>query len=316
MGRLARWDTRIDSTGSSYAVWEPPLPRVHDVFLDCVFYLYPDLKSAEEGSRLGGSGFLIGIPIPGITGVWTMLFVTNKHVVERGNSVLRLNDRSGGTFCVEVDERSWIFHEGGDDLAIACLKLDQDRHRYAMVPLEDFITKDLISQNMIGPGDDTFMVGRFIHNDGCSRNIPTVRFGNIAQMPYEIIAFSDETEQESFLVEARSIPGFSGSPVFVQINTWSAQSGSRTGVGWKTGTWLLGINHCHTGAAEPVRNNFTGEPINNTWCVKNNTGLMGVIPVWRLAEMLAMPELAAFIDHSRSELRDQYPNHVDSCVKD
>lgn len=316
MGRLDRWNARIDSAGGSYAVWEPPVPRIHDIFLDCVFYLYPDLKSAEDGSRLGGSGFLIGVPIPGVTSIWTMLFVTNKHVIERGNSVLRLNNRDGGTFCIEVDERSWIFHPGGDDLAIACVKLDQSKHQYAMVSLDDFVTKELISQNMIGPGDDTFMVGRFVHNDGRSRNIPTVRFGNIAQMPYESITFSDGTEQESFLVESRSIPGFSGSPVFVQINTWSAQSGSRVGAAWTAGTWLLGINHCHTGAAEPVLDRFTGKPINDTWCVKNNTGLMGVIPAWKLADMLAMPQLSAFIEHSRTELYEKNPDHFASCTKD
>lgn len=70
----------------------------------------------------------------------------------------------------------------------------------------------------VGPGDDVFVVGRFINSQGKLRNIPSVRFGNIAQMPLKPIEQGrvfGEFQQESFLVEARSISGFSGSPVFL-----------------------------------------------------------------------------------------------------
>jgi len=59
------------------------------------------------------------------------------------------------------------------------------------------------------------MVGRFIGHDGHQRNTPAVRFGNIAMMPDEKIKAADGTEQEGFLVELRSVPGCSGSAVYI-----------------------------------------------------------------------------------------------------
>jgi hypothetical protein len=70
----------------------------------------------------------------------------------------------------------------------------------------------------IGPGDDVFVVGRFINREGKQKNIPSVRFGNIAQMPGEPLFLDDGKELECFLIEGRSISGFSGSPVFIHIS--------------------------------------------------------------------------------------------------
>jgi len=72
--------------------------------------------------------------------------------------------------------------------------------------------------NRVGAGDDTFMVGRFINHAGKQRNTPSIRFGNIAMLPFEKVKLDNAAnhyEQEAFLVETRSISGFSGSPVFV-----------------------------------------------------------------------------------------------------
>ena len=63
-----------------------------------------------------------------------------------------------------------------------------------------------------------FVVGQLVNSQGKVRNIPSTRFGNIAQMPYEPIEQDrvfGKFQQESFLVEARSIIGFSGSPIFL-----------------------------------------------------------------------------------------------------
>jgi hypothetical protein len=59
------------------------------------------------------------------------------------------------------------------------------------------------------------MVGRYIEHEGKFKNLPVVRFGNIAMMPSEhILQWEREDHlQESFLVDMRSISGFSGSPV-------------------------------------------------------------------------------------------------------
>ena len=65
----------------------------------------------------------------------------------------------------------------------------------------------------IGIGDEAIAIGRFINHDGNQRNQPSVRFGAIAQMPKDKIR-TDTGEQDAFLVEIKSISGYSGSPVF------------------------------------------------------------------------------------------------------
>lgn len=52
-----------------------------------------------------------------------------------------------------------------------------------------------------------FFLGRFVTHDGKQRNLPTVRFGNLATMPWEPVLTERGLRQESFLVEARSLSG-------------------------------------------------------------------------------------------------------------
>jgi len=74
------------------------MPRIHDRFLDCVVYLYPDRPRAEAVESAGGSGFLVGISL-GISPLqerdfFTIVVVTNHHVVyEGGNRTVRVNTR-------------------------------------------------------------------------------------------------------------------------------------------------------------------------------------------------------------------------------
>jgi hypothetical protein len=79
----------------------------------------------------------------------------------------------------------------------------------------------MISLN-VGPGDEVYFMGRFIAHDGKQRNTPIVRFGSIAMMPREPVHQTQRAfDQESFLIEARSLSGFSGSPVMLYIPPFS-----------------------------------------------------------------------------------------------
>src|SRR5262249_40211739 len=71
--------------------WEPDVPfRILNQELDCTVFLYPDEAAAKGGSDIGGSGFIVGVPIPeageGRSGNW---LVTNKHVIEHGAWTVR-----------------------------------------------------------------------------------------------------------------------------------------------------------------------------------------------------------------------------------
>ena len=95
--------------------------------------------------------------------------------------------------------------------------------------------------------------------------------------------------QESFLVEMHSLPGYSGSPVFVydhHVRMWEQKY-------MQVGIRLLGIDWCHLSTYEPVlekdsENRF--EKINGQF-VRSNTGMAGVVPAWKLKELLNSEEV-------------------------
>jgi hypothetical protein len=149
------------------------------------------------------------------------------------------------------------------------------------------MTKEIIEAQKVGPGDDAFIVGRFINHEGKQRNMPTVRFGPVAQMPDEPIRVGG-FDQESFLVEARSIGGFSGSPVFWQVLPF--QGGPYRGsTNLGLGPLLLGVEwgYIHTWAplcdalGRPLGD---GPPFDRQ--VEQNAGMTCVVPAWKLAELL------------------------------
>ncbi len=202
-----------------------------------------------------------------------------------------------------TDERAWRFHSDGDDLAVLLVSFDWRNTKFSVVPVSIFLTKEIVSEYDIGSGDDVFLVGRFINHEGKQQNLPTVRFGCIAQMPFEPVRQDTGFEQESFLVEARSIGGYSGSPVFtfipalserenakdwnVDLKTWDTSKG--LAVMRSHGPWLLGVDWGHINDWQPVCDK-AGQPVNradpHALQVTVNTGMAAVVPAWKLAELL------------------------------
>ena len=93
---------------------------------------------------------------------------------------------------------------------------------------EWLLTDEIIKTRNIGPGDNVYAVGLFSLAIGRERNIPIVRTGHIAIMSKEKIPgirIGDwRGEAEVYVVEARSIGGLSGSPVFCSRNRLMRQS--------------------------------------------------------------------------------------------
>jgi len=289
---------RLSSRGNVVHVWEPDVARIRDQFLDCVIYLYPDRPSAEAGKKIGGSGFLVGVESKGLpTNFWFLYAVTNKHVVKGGATTIRLTTRDGKTDVIETDERSWTDHPDGDDLSVCLISFDPMVFKFHHVPRERFLTRDIIKSLNIGPGDETFVVGRFVSHEGKQQNRPTARFGYIGQMPYEPVIQDDGFGQDSFLIEVRSIGGYSGSAVFLYIMPSALDRfvGRPQQVAGMHGEWLLGVEWGMLLNWEPVCNE-RAEPVNPTtphaMLVPINTGMMGVVPVWKLADMLDKGPLA------------------------
>ena len=267
--------------GRRYAVWEDIVPRLRGELADCVAYLYPSALSAEQGVQAGGTGFLVGVRSEARPAIAYCYVVTNRHVV-RGDPkdgtgkapVVRLNTHDGGTDI--ITDAQWKDAPAGDDIAIASISFEPT-YKFRPVLLERFMTQKLMKELAIGWGDDLFLVGRFISHAGKQRNMPVARFGAIAMMPDEPIE-NEETkfQQESFLAELHTIGGFSGSPVFIslpkeryiehpQYNSEEERKQSHR-------SWLLGIEWC------------------NASFLERNTGMSGVIPAWKIADVILNDE--------------------------
>jgi hypothetical protein len=262
------------------------MPRIKDEFLDCAIYLYPSVDAANMGRGAGGSGFLVGIPSEMHREGTYLYAVSNSHVVgEPGKSpVVRLNTQKGDLDIIPLKEEDWIHHPGGDDVAICPIVLSPEIYKYKVIGQNILLTESLMSEYSIGIGDDVFMVGRLITHQGKQRNMPVLRFGNIAMMPMEPIKQRERGgfEQISFLVEARSVGGFSGSPVFVYMQSLIQRPDFPNFESVGFGPWLLGIDWGHIDFFSRVPEAL-GKPF--------NAGMTAVVPAWKLNEFVNSEEL-------------------------
>lgn len=301
--KIGKWVTRYSTRGHPYTAWEPSMPRIPDGALSQIVYLYPSVVDAENGSRTGGSGFLIMLPSIVLAGRGLLFAVTNAHVIEGGSTVVRLNTKDGKFDTFDFADTDWVLHPDKDDIAICCMPtLDPNLHTFSEIDPGTLLKRHEIANFNIGPGDDAFVVGRFMNAQGKLRNILSVRFGNIAQMPIEPIEQDrvfGKFQQESFLVEARSISGYSGSPVFLILHSaQSRQDGSRL----HTDVFrLLGIQWGYIQDSQPVRD-AAGRPVDTGLNVTMNTGMMGVVPAWKLSDLLRKDEIMA----AKRQAEEQY----------
>jgi len=281
------------------------VPRIADQYIDVAVYIYFSVEAAEDGSSIGGTGFIVDKTFETNKDLHYLYVVTNKHVIEKSDPVIRINRKNDKP----TREDQWVLHPSGDDIAVFHLDVEQWKQlQITTLPFERFATPKLVVDEDIGIGDDTVMVGRFISHDGKQQNTPSVRFGNIAMMPREPIIRKDKFPQESFLVEQRSISGYSGSAVLIYspcaMNDMSLR---RRGIDrpkdldlFKStqeqlraldnhtspkGPYLLGIDWCHLCDTTIVKDK-DGADLPYGYKVSQNTGMAGVIPAWKIAEVL------------------------------
>jgi hypothetical protein len=288
------------------------MPRIADAFIDNAVYIYASQEDAESGKAVGGSGFLVHVPFVETQNMQQTYVVTNRHVVYQTQTpVIRLNRIDGSVLGLVTNQEHWTVHPEGDDVAVMPIQSDPKQVRRMTIGLDRFVTKQLIEDEDIGIGDDTVMIGRFIGHDGRQRNTPAVRFGNIAMMPHEKIKTITGFEQESFLVELRSMPGYSGSAVYIySTNTIQDMSTKRKGESMAPitdfnlfgpdaqkhihlmdlkmtpkGPYLLGIDWSHLNNEARVLD-MVGKQHPEKLFVRENAGMAGVVPAWKIAEIL------------------------------
>jgi hypothetical protein len=305
--------------------------RIPTQDLNCVFYLYPNESSARDGLKLGGTGFWLSVPSQKVPNYLWLFAVSNRHVVQRGGaSVIRANDRDGGVRLFQTEPTDWIEHPDGHDIAV--LPMVSSR----VLPFIDcmsissqmFVIEQHLKDETVGIGDDVYMIGRFINHEGKQRNMPSVRFGNISMLPGEPIYIDKNTKpQESFAIELRSMCGYSGSPVFVEVGGIQRRDDEISTS--PPQQLFLGVHWGHINEPWAVEKRIIksaqrtglGPGEKEIDLVSANTGMNGVVPAWRLMEILNLPTIREIqCRDEEMELeerkRDNYGARLDSAISD
>ena len=131
------------------------------------------------------------------------------------------------------------------------------------------------------------LFGRFVNHEGHQRNKPVVRFGNIAMMPDAAAPVRvGDLDQLAFLVECRSLGGFSGSPAFVSLAQRRWMGGVQKSGPSPSVPKFLGVDCAHLPfwsavceSRDPMRR------VPDLWS-ETNSGIAVIVPAWRLLKLL------------------------------
>jgi hypothetical protein len=223
-------DTRLWGVEKWYLV--PPKDaamRFPDEVRKCVAFIGREIVD-ENGiirQKFSATDFFVAVESESNASITHVYLVTGTHVVSALRDTeyfIRLNTQSGKSIRINGPPyNTWLFHPTDPDhvdvsvceltppagtdtkwLPISMLHPGRPIHANPQIDSED-----------VGVGDETAITGLFTGHHGTERNIPIVRMGNIAMMLEEKVQTDHFGEIDAYLVEARSIGGLSGSPVFV-----------------------------------------------------------------------------------------------------
>lgn len=262
---------------------------ISPVYRNGSIYLYPSVGAADAGRGYGGSGFMVSVPSSTKQNTIHLYAVTNRHVLTNGNHVIRFNTKAGASsVATRPDEWTVAVH---DDLAV--LPIDPPAGwEPGYIGVDLFLTADCkIAGFPIFPGDHVMFFGRFVSHEGQQRNNPVVRYGNISMLPDddEPIALG-HTSQVAFLVECRSLGGFSGSPAIITLAD-ARLGGDKKGFIPTNELRFLGVDCGHLPFWSAISSHRgPGAQLPGMWA-ETNSGMAVVIPAWRLRALLDDPEL-------------------------
>jgi hypothetical protein len=255
-----------------------------------------------SGWRPIGTGFFVSVPTGRQSDDQVFAYaVTARHVIDGARGAghdtvyLRVNGVGGGVKYAPVPIQEWKFRsqdETPDDVAITGHVPNQAEAEYKMVDLPMIADAEVLGQHDVGVGDEVFLPGLFVNHVGTDRNLPIIRLGNVAATPSEPVS-TGLGPLDAYLVEARSIGGLSGSPVFVNIGLLRIPrdtmllSSLPEGATRAPDFLLLGLMHGHF----QVKNIDSGLHVLTE--EKINMGIAIVVPAARIIDAVNHPDLVA-----------------------
>ena len=282
--------------------------RVPDEVRKCVVFVGLPQQQLDGSVQLQlrGTAFFVAIAYKKNPHKLFVYLVTAKHVAEKitGQKFsIRANKIKGPSMLVTGQIAKWWNHptEENVDVSVFPWAPPQDLIDYRTVQTTIFLTKDIIKEKNIGVGDEVFITGLFAHHFGRESNVSIIRMGNIAMMPNDPVE-TKRGPMEAYLIEARSIAGVSGSPVFARetqlVNLGEGLSGPGPLLGLG-GFYLLGLMHGHWdlplgGISDDVALDMSGQS-------SVNIGIAIVVPAGKILEVLNHPELVELRERQEQE---------------
>jgi hypothetical protein len=190
-----------------------------------VFFGVQTMRAPVE---YGGTGFLIS----GFEPDWPEAFpylLTARHVAETLEQhedtgfYIRANLKAGGSEVIQVTSAKWSYHEDPTvDLALAGFHLHPERYDQVRFKINGDSIVDHEAPHIVEIGDTVSVVGLFRLHAGSRRSLPIAHTGNVALLPDKIekVPVRDRrtdkvADAEVFLIEAQTLDGLSGAPVFM-----------------------------------------------------------------------------------------------------
>jgi hypothetical protein len=233
--------------------------------------------------------------------------VTVKHFADRtgtGKFGVRLNLQDGGTKTIFADRPvTWWHHpsepESVDAAVCPWYPGDED---ICSIPTDMFITDEHLRQNVVGPGDEVYMIGLFTRLAATPIE-PVVRTGNIAAIPRspipKVTVSGKLVDAESYVIEVRSMGGLSGCPVFA-TETFAGkvtrlrgpEKGKEAVVFYPGSFYFLGLmqGHWQIPPEDHDRHDFQGASLRDRPDAIA-LGMSLVVPAKKILEIINRPEL-------------------------
>lgn len=299
-----------------------PTVRVPNPYLKCVSFIGEAASEDSAGihGELCATGFFVSVPFPSEhLPQRAFYFVTAAHVAKELSDkpiYFLVNKKGGGVTGISnlLDSQWWLHPtDRTTDVAVLPVGFEKDAD-IAAIALVDFVGADDFSSQAVGVGDEVFITGLFTGVTSEDRLAPIVRQGNVAMLPDEQIQ-TDLGYADVHLIEARSIGGLSGSPVFVRPSVTievDSQSGPAR-LDASSRPKLFGLTHGHWA----IRESDINKPqIDHDRQRGVNYGVAIVVPAAKIREIIKRPELEELRQLQEDLLKKRSIPGMDSAKAD
>lgn len=245
--------------------------------------------------RFGGTGFFVAHPIdPSVPNSLASYLVTARHVAENmaGPFAVGMIDAHGVSDTLDIDVAHWTYHPD-PNVDVAVVDLARNDNAWLVFPTFGFADNNGTAvSSTFGVGDLVYIVGLYRLFPGGAKISPIVHTGHVAMTPDEDIPARNRQTDEivgtrGYLIEAQTLEGLSGSPVFLRrTNITGISSGAGKVVAYSDDVYLLGL---WQGAWDGIAGDVLSERVGSNMRVPVGMGI--TIPSRRILETLQQPNL-------------------------